>query len=81
MAVGAEVVPEEEVGMAVAMPEVGAVAMPEVGAMAMPEVGAMAMDSDTPALTTRLQPAVPVPKTLGIKEQLTMDGLFQPTAT
>jgi len=73
MGVGAEEEVEEEVGMAVAMPE--------VGAMAMAEVVAMAMDSDTPALTTRRQPAVPIPKTLGIKEQLTMDGLFQPTAT
>jgi hypothetical protein len=75
MGVGPEVVLEEEVGMAVGIAEVGM-----VGVIAMAEVEAMDMDSDTPALTARLQPAVPIPKTLAIKEQLTTDGLFQPTA-
>ena len=74
-AVAEEALEEGRVRLAVAM------AMAEMGAMGTVAGWATATDmvSVTPVLAIRLQATVPIPKTLEIREQPTMDGLFQPT--
>jgi len=72
-AVAEEALEEGRVRLAVAMAE--AVAMGTVAGWAT----ATDMVSATQALAIRFQATVPIPKTLEIREQPTMDGLFQPT--